>query len=287
MSNIVLPNPPSAASPSDFNSAQWQNWFFRLAEVIQGMALPILQQDLIGNANNYYPNRALGFALGYNNNVNNTLVDLWQGPTPTYVFPAAAQQMQVTSTSANDAAAGTGVRTVLIHYLDASYNEKTETVTLNGVTPVTTVATNILRINGFHTFSAGSGGVSAGNISLTNIGATTTYAYIPAGFNTARQAIFTIPAGKNGYLNHWQGSSGTTTGTHFTRISIRATSHLGVLVPGVFLTQDEQGTLNNGGNANYSIPLRFPPTCDIKMSAISDAGAANAQVMGAMFGWLE
>lgn len=287
MANIDLPNPPSAASASDFNSAQWQNWFFRLTEVIRGMAIPLLQQDLIGNANNYYPNKSVGFVLGYNSNVNNTNADLWQGPTATYVFPAAAQQMQVVSTSANDAAAGAGVRTVLIHYLDVNYNEQSETVTLNGVTPVTTVATNILRINGLHAQSVGTGGVSAGNISLTNIGATVTYGYIPLGNNTARQAVFTIPAGKNGYLTHWQGSSGTATGTHFTRVSIRATAHLGILVPGVFLTQDEQGTLNGGGTANYSIPIRFPPMCDIKMSAISDAGGANAQVMGAMFGWIE
>lgn len=249
--------------------------------------VPLLQEDLITNANGYYPNKSLGFALGYNASVNNTIADLWQGPTPTYVFPAAAQQMAVVSTSASDAAAGTGIRTVLIHYLDTNYISQTETVTLNGVTPVNTVATNILRINGLHAQSVGSGGAAAGNISLTNLGATVTYGYIPATNNTARQAIFTIPAGMNGYLTHWQASSGTVTGTHFTRISIRATQHAGVLVPGVFLAQDEQGTLNGGGNASYTIPIRFPSTCDIKMSAISDSGSAGAQVMGAMFGWIE
>lgn len=249
--------------------------------------VPLLQEDLITSAHGYYPNKSIGFALGYNGAVNNTVADLWQGPTATYVFPAAAQQMQVVSTSASDAAAGTGVQTVIIHYLDNSYNPQEEVVTLNGVTPVNTVATNILRINGLHAKTVGAGGASAGNISLTNIGATITYGYIVAGNNTARQAIFTIPAGMNGYLTHWQGSSGTATGTHFTRVSIRATQHLGVLFPGVFLAQDEQGTLNGGGNASYTIPIRFPSTCDIKMSAISDSGSANAQVMGAMFGWIE
>lgn len=251
------------------------------------MAIPLLQQDLIGNANNYYPNKTFGFALGRNDNVNNTRVDLWNGPTGTYVFPAAAQQMHVVSSAANDAAAGTGVRTVVIDYLDANYNQQQETITLNGVTPVNTVATNILRINGFHATSVGSGGSAAGNISLTNLGGTVTYGYIQTGYNSARQAVFTIPAGKNGYLSHWQGSSGTTSGTHFTKISIIATAHEGVLLPGVFVVQDEQGTLNNGGLATMPTPLRFPATCDIKMSAVSDAANAAAQVMGAMFGWLE
>lgn len=249
--------------------------------------VPLLQEDLITNAKGYYPDKTLGFALGYNGNVNNTTVDLWQGPTGTYVFPTTPQQMQVVSTSANDAAAGTGMQTVFLHYLDTNYNTQSEIITLNGLTPVTTVATNILRVNAFHAQTVGTGGAAAGNISLTNTAATVTYAYIPATNNTARQAVFTIPAGKNGYLTHWQASSGTTTGTHFTRVSIRATQHLGTLVPGVFLAQDEQGTLNSGGNASYTVPIRFPPMCDIKMSAISDAGAANAQVMGAMFGWIE
>lgn len=284
---IDLPNPPSAASPSDFNSQAWQNWFFKLTEVIRGMALPILQQDLIGNAHNYYPQRTFGFALGKNNNVNNVRTDLWTGPTITYVFPAAAQQMQIVSTSANDTAAGTGVRTIIMDYLDGSYNPQQAIITLNGTTPVTTVATNILRINGFHATSVGSGGFAAGNISLTNIGATITYAYIETGFNSARQAIFTIPAGKTGYLSHWQGSSGTASGTHFTRISILATSHEGVATGGAFITQDEQGTLNNGGSATMPIPIAFPAQTDIKMSAISDAANAGAQVMGAMFGWIE
>jgi len=249
--------------------------------------VPLLQEDLITNANGYYPNKSLGFALGYNPAVNNTYVDLWQGPTPNYVFPTTPQQMAVVSSSASDAAAGTGIQTVYIHYLDTNYNPQSEVVTLNGVTPVNTVATNILRINAFHAQTVGTTGAAVGNISLTNLGATVTYGYIPATNNTARQAVFTIPAGMNGYLTHWQASSGTVTGTHFTRVSIRATQHLGVLVPGVFLAQDEQGTLNGGGNASYTVPIRFPAMCDIKMSAISDAGSANAQTMGAMYGWIE
>src|SRR5512135_2461251 len=124
--------------------------------------IPLLQPSLITNANGYYPGKSLGFALGYNGNVNNTSVDLWQGPTATYVFPTTPQQMQVVSSSANDTAAGTGVQSVYIHYLDTNYADRFEIVTLNGVTPVNTVATNILRINGVHSQTVGTGGVAAG-----------------------------------------------------------------------------------------------------------------------------
>lgn len=90
-----------------------------------------------------------------------------------------------------------------------------------------------------------------------------------------------------GYVSHWQASSGTTTGTHFTQVSLRATAHDGVLLPGVFLIVDEVGTLNGGENINLPIPIRIPATADVKLSAISDAANANAVVMGAIMGWFE
>lgn len=251
-----------------------------------GMTLP-LQQDLINNPNSLQSTRTFGYVYGRNNLVQNVRCDLWEGPTCLYVFPAAAQQMTVSSSSASDAAGGTGCRTVYIHYLDNLYAIQTEIVTLNGVTPVNTVATNILRINSFHCGSIGSGGTTAGNISVKNLGATVTYAYMSAGFDTARQAIYTVPAGVYGYISHWQASSGTVTGTHFTQVSVRATSHDGVLLPGVYLLVDEVGTLNGGSNITLPTPIRMPATSDVKMSAVSDAANANAVVSGAIMGWFE
>lgn len=249
--------------------------------------VPLLQQDLIGNKSNYYPTKQNIYLLGRHPDVNNTEVDLWEGPTNKYVFPTIAQQMQIVSTSANDTSAGTGIRTVMIHYLDTNYLYNEITLTMNGVTPVTTVPTNILRINKIHANSVGSGRVAAGVISLTNIGATITYALISLGQNSSRQAVFTIPSGKTGYLSHWQGSSGSASGTHFTRLTIKATHDGGDLLPGVFIAMDEQGTLNNGTTGNYSLPLVVPAMADFIVSGISDAGAAHVIAMTGIFGWIE
>lgn len=76
--------------------------------------VPYFQQDLVGNAKNFYPDKARGFVFGKRSAVGNTKVDLWEGPTAQYVFPTAPMQMQVTSDSAADAAAGTGVRRIHI-----------------------------------------------------------------------------------------------------------------------------------------------------------------------------
>lgn len=248
--------------------------------------VPLLQQDLI-NHNSYYPNKFFDLASGRRTNVNNIRTDIWGGPTTTYVFPPAGGiQMSFVSTSANDTLAGTGAQKVHIHYLDSSYNDQTEIVNLNGVTPVNTVATNILRINAMHVSQAGTGGVSAGSISLTSVGGATTYGHIEVGYNTARQAIYTIPAGKTGYISHWQASSGTGTGSHFTEFSLMTTSHYGVLW-NVFLVSDSVGTLNNGAVMSFPTPIMVPATTDIKVLAISDSGAANAICNCVVMGWFE
>ncbi|MHB0965287.1 MAG: hypothetical protein ACYC36_02425 [Bellilinea sp.] len=219
--------------------------------------------------------------------VQNARVDLWDGPTGTYVPPAAPIQMQLVSASANDAAAGTGVQTVLIHYLDHNYNPQTTLVTLNGVTPVVTVPADILRVNDMHAVTVGSGGAPAGVISLQAVGGAITYAIMGVGYNRARMPMFTVPAGKTGYVIQWQGSSGSPAATHFVNIDLLATTHDGVLLPGVFLYHDGMAGQNTASEVHLDIPLVLPEKTDIKMSAISDSGTANATAVGNFIGWYE
>ena len=248
--------------------------------------IPELQQDLIGNLANYYPARERFYSFGKCSAVQNVLRDTWDGPTDIYVFPTVGQQMQVVSTNANDTALGANIQQVYLRYLDSNYLEKSEVITLNGLTPVLTVATDIIRVNRLRAERIGSVGYSAGAISLTNIGATVTYAILPATANVSRQLLYTIPGDKVGYLNHWQASSGST-GSHFTQMSLLATCHDGVAVPGVFLLQDEQGSQNNGQVANFHIPIRLPPRTDIKVGVRSDASNANVTALTGIMGWTE
>lgn len=116
---------------------------------------PLLQQDLIDNAKNGYPDKSFGFVFGRATTVNDTVKDLWAGPTANYVFPTVGQQMRFVSTSANDTLSGTGVQKMHIHYLDSNYVPHVETVDMNGTTPVNTVATDIFRINSMHAMQVG------------------------------------------------------------------------------------------------------------------------------------
>lgn len=256
-------------------------------------SVPLLQKDLIDDGVGYYPNKIAFEIDGFAQNVVNARVDVTNigGATPSvYVFPPAGGiQMQVQSTSANDDGnpVGTGARTVHIHYLDASYNPQTETVILNGVGAVTTVATNILRINDFHVTTVGTVGQADGEITLTNVGATVTYARINTGYNRARNGVFTVPAGKQGYITHWSAYSGSSGGNHYTRITLRTTAHENILYPGVFIATDTIGSQDGGNSVDIDIPIHLPATTDVKVSCISDAVAANAFVNAHFSGWYE
>ena len=58
--------------------------------------------------------------------------------------------MSLVSTSVLDTAAGTGMRSVDIHYLDASGNAQSLVVALNGTTPVNIPTVLFRYINAIH-----------------------------------------------------------------------------------------------------------------------------------------
>lgn len=104
-------------------------------------------------------------------------------------------QMSFVSSSVNDAAAGTGLRTLLMSYIEHStLAAKTEVIAMNGTTPVLSVATNIRFINSLTMLTAGSGGKNAGAITVTNGGLT--YGGIATGRRVQMSAYRMVPAGK-------------------------------------------------------------------------------------------
>jgi len=85
----------------------------------------------------------------------------------TYNEPSANGQRSIASSSASDSAAGVGARTVKITYLDATgAGPFTETLTLNGVTPVNTVATNLCFIEEMEVLTVGATGTNVGTLTL-------------------------------------------------------------------------------------------------------------------------
>lgn len=107
-----------------------------------------------------------------------------------FTFPTAAGVTAVVSSSTDDASAGTGARTITVRGVDGSYNEVTQTVTLNGTTPVN-LSTQLLRVNAMEVATAGSGRINAGTIDISIGG--TKVSEIPAARGVAQTGIVTIP----------------------------------------------------------------------------------------------
>ena len=144
--------------------------------------------------------------IGYNADVDVGTEDMIaQGGQ--YVWPATQQQMDIVSSSAEDDIAkadtnpGTGIHTVTLYYLDNTFTEKTEDITLNGTAAVATTATDIYRVNNIRAKVCGTGGSAAGNITLSEHGGTTyKYGYLAIGQTRQRQCVWTVPKEKTLYV---------------------------------------------------------------------------------------
>jgi len=119
---------------------------------------------------------------------------------------AAAGPATLVSTNSldNGITPGLGARLIFVEGLNASFNEVSEIVALNGLVGVVTT-TSFLRIHKMTVISAGSTGFNGGAITATIGGAnqcviSASTAGAVYGDNVSYQANYTIPNGKTGYI---------------------------------------------------------------------------------------
>lgn len=119
--------------------------------------------------------------------------EMWPVGT-TRVVPTVAAVCSVVSSSAADVlTSGTGAWMLVVQGLGADYADATDTIALNGVTPVAgTVA--FIRVNRAYIITAGSGANNAGDITISVGG--NPQAYIEALEGQTQQTHYTVPAGK-------------------------------------------------------------------------------------------
>lgn len=145
---------------------------------------------------NQVPGRDVFRRFGANLDIDVGSEDVWS-PGAIRTDISAAGAVTVVSSSANDNAAGTGIRVINILYIDSALLEQNVTVTLNGTTPVN-VGVNAYRIQRITTVSSGSGLVAAGNITCSIGGVL--QSEIPLGFAQSRQTHYFMPVDKRGAI---------------------------------------------------------------------------------------
>lgn len=187
----------------------------------------------------------------------------------------AGERMAVVSEDdADNGATATGVLTVRLEYLDASGAEQIEDVTLDGTTPVNTVATDIRFVNDFYALTVGANGVAEGNIAVYKAGDTipnTLYQIIALGGNKSLVPHRMVPVGKTLYLQGWHAEEAQGKRSAF---RIRSTDMAGVLRPGTFLFKDT-AYLNKSTSGERRLNVAVPALSIVKVSHWDDVVGAE------------
>ena len=210
--------------------------------------------------NQIYKHKSI-FKFGFNPDVNGTLETIWD-VGGIYAYPSSAVAMTVT-TDAGTPANDNGVK-VIVFGLDEDYNEVNDEVTLAGAGTATTTQT-FLRV--FRAYVSGSQ-APTGNLNITNGG--TTYARITLGENQTLMALWTVPAGYTGFLDHVNIATGTTNANQYVTAQIVQRTQ-----GGVFRVMMKQ-TLGSGGVADFILryPIEVSEKTDLEVRAES-SGSNN------------
>lgn len=220
-----------------------------------------------------------------------TDIMIWPGSTvkDPSVAPAGGVQMTLVSTSAQDSAAGTGVRTLRFNYLDANLNPQSEIVTMNGTTPVLTTATNVRWVGELTGLTFGSEKHVVGNITVTNSG--TRYKYLDAEARATRSTAFRVPAGKRLIVHSL--FAGANSGTSAAQVQISfVASVVGNLDGSVDRFEDvgllfRQGTIELQDNTTALADgalAAFPAGAIIGFRVTTDKAAIAS---AGFYGWIE
>jgi hypothetical protein len=211
--------------------------------------------------------------FGRNPDVGNAPETIWMhGGKYQYLAVNSPSTVYAYSANSEDSASGTGARTITIQGLDNNFNEIEETVTVNGAVSTKT----FLRIYRAFVATAGSTSTNVGNVLISTgaggtgtvladigtIGTGTTF-----GLGQTQLALYTIPAGKTGYLTTW--NVGCAPMNNKATVLLKSRELDGVDVP--FRTKDIVDLVGGYHTQNYSIPLRFPEKTDIEVVAAGDS----------------
>ena len=199
------------------------------------------------------------------------LISVGVGSGGQYIFPSnSGQQMRVVSTSVSD------VTDLKIIGLDEDWLEQTETITLNGTTPVTSTKLwsriNQLTNNGTANY--------VGEISIQNTAGTVTYTKIING-DRSYNGVFSTPLNKYSFVLSIIDGLTKDTGSE-----VAVITDLKVRIPGGVFVSEFRKAVQRGGSSSESLvnllPIILPPGTDFKYSVIA-GGAGTSYLVRTAF----
>ena len=212
------------------------------------------------------------FRTAYSANVSSAgTYALWPRAS-TYTFPPSASVMKLSSATAGDIG-----QVILVQGLDANYDVQTETIVLDGQTPVNSV-NSYLRINGLVVLTDGpTGPIYFGTGNVTAGVPQNVYGFIASGDNNMLAAVYTVP---RGYTLYIQGGS-------VSSVLANANKIMTINFNGVYNGVDYRtAKIVTGGGYQYfpyTPPIAVPETYDLLDTVTStdtQAGSVAVNLSG-------
>jgi hypothetical protein len=216
---------------------------------------------------------AVNLVSGISGGVGTSTITVWS-QNAVYAYLSTASVIKISSTNANDTAAGTGAHTVSIYGLDADYSQINETVTLNGQTAVNTV-NSYLRVFHLAVVTAGSGEAAAGTIyagtGVVTSGVPAVVYSVYTTSNGATAAIWTVPAGYTAYVTSYSSGYSNASAT------ANGTVYLTARPLGSVFDTISQLRVSNGsqGWISFQYPIAVSEKSDIEIRAVSSAASSG------------
>jgi hypothetical protein len=208
--------------------------------------------------------------FGANLSVGSNLETIWE-VGGLYEYLTTASAVSAVSDENSDTTTGTGARTIELQGLDANYNTITEVISTGGTGGGNVSSQEFLRIFRAVVKTAGSTRTNDGNITI-EAGATTVISIgthgigvNKEGFGQSQTSVYTIPAGKTGYITQWSVGSST--------YNSDVQAYLLVSEPddGKVLRTKDIMFLSNYSIKDYKVPLQVLEKTDIEVRAFDSS----------------
>jgi len=211
----------------------------------------------------------------------------------------AGADIDVVSASAADDDGSTGATSVTVTYLDDSFNQATEVITMNGTTEVEMTEQNISFIQKAEVTTSGTGLAAAGAITIADVTGSGVHAVIDAGSKESGNCTWKIPAGHTGYIHgFWYDVDAVAAGQGTAEIALQvahaessgvANSESWRTIAKVTVVENDSDIVSaTGGNANNTGSFSFPGNVPFVVPAkamVRLAGKAMSTAVAATCGF--
>lgn len=230
------------------------------------------------------------------NGIQITPTDVWSRADASatqqiWTAPTTARVHAIVSSSAADVSGSTGAISVIVYGLTSwTANEVSETVNLNGVTPVNTVNSYVIihRIKCIAQASTTNVGVNVGTITATAATDATITALVLPSQGQTQMTIYGLPSTKTLYIYRLYAYMNDSAGATRVDVQLRVNENPNVQLHGFINKFDLQ--LYNSGNSAYdvrsevNIPFKVSGPAIIKVQGV--ANAADIDMSAGFDGYL-